>query len=50
MRATTVFRMRHGEYIGFVDSDDYLNVTMYQKLYDRAVKRIRTLWFAAITA
>ena len=26
----------HGEYIGFVDSDDYLNVTMYQKLYDRA--------------
>mgnify|MGYP000287779322 FL=1 len=28
----------HGEYIGFVDSDDYLNVTMYQKLYDRAAE------------
>lgn len=40
----------HGEYIGFVDSDDYLNVTMYQKLYDRAAETVRTLWFAAITA
>lgn len=28
----------HGEYIGFVDSDDYLNVTMYEKLYDCAIK------------
>lgn len=25
-----------GEYIGFVDSDDYLDITMYEKLYDKA--------------
>lgn len=25
-----------GEYIGFVDSDDYLDVTMYEKLYEKA--------------
>lgn len=27
-----------GEYIGFVDSDDIADVTMYQKLYERAVE------------
>lgn len=27
-----------GEYIGFVDSDDYLDVTMYEKLYNKAVE------------
>ena len=27
-----------GEYIGFVDSDDYLDITMYEKLYNRAVE------------
>ena len=27
-----------GEYIGFVDSDDYLDLTMYEKLYNRAVE------------
>ena len=26
-----------GEYIGFVDSDDYLDVTMYEKMYQKAV-------------
>lgn len=26
-----------GEFIGFVDSDDYLDVTMYEKLYNKAV-------------
>lgn len=25
-----------GEYIGFVDSDDYLDITMYEKLYKKA--------------
>lgn len=25
-----------GEYIGFVDSDDYIDETMYEKLYDKA--------------
>lgn len=28
----------HGEYIGFVDADDIVDVTMYEKLYDAAVK------------
>ena len=27
-----------GEYIGFVDSDDYVDVTMYEKLYNKAKK------------
>lgn len=27
-----------GEYIGFVDSDDYLDTTMYEKMYQRAVE------------
>lgn len=27
-----------GEYIGFVDSDDYVDVTMYEKLYTKAKK------------
>ena len=27
-----------GEYVGFVDSDDYINPDMYQSLYDSAVK------------
>ena len=26
-----------GEYIGFVDSDDYVSTDMYQKLYDKAI-------------
>lgn len=33
------FGIKHatGEYIGFVDSDDYVDVTMYEKLYNKAV-------------
>lgn len=27
-----------GEYIGFVDSDDYVDITMYQKLYTKAIE------------
>lgn len=27
-----------GEYIAFVDSDDYVDVTMYEKLYDKAME------------
>lgn len=27
-----------GEYIGFVDSDDYIEITMYEKLYNQAKK------------
>ena len=27
-----------GEYVGFVDSDDYIDVNMYKSLYDAAVK------------
>lgn len=26
-----------GEYIGFVDSDDYVDLTMYEKLYNKAI-------------
>jgi glycosyltransferase involved in cell wall biosynthesis len=26
-----------GEYIGFVDSDDYVDITMYEKLYQKAI-------------
>lgn len=33
------FGIKHatGEYIGFVDSDDYVDVTMYEKLYNQSV-------------
>ena len=27
-----------GEYIGYVDSDDYVSLSMYQKMYDEALK------------
>ena len=27
-----------GEYIGFVDSDDWVNLTMYEKMYEKAIK------------
>lgn len=27
-----------GEYVAFVDSDDYVDVTMYQKMYDKAIE------------
>ena len=27
-----------GEYVAFVDSDDYVDVTMYEKLYDKAME------------
>ena len=27
----------HGEYIGFVDSDDYVELDMYEKMYNKAV-------------
>ncbi len=30
-------RMAKGEYVGFVDSDDYVDVTMFEKLYKLAV-------------
>lgn len=32
------FDMATGEYIGMVDSDDYVATTMYEQLYDRAVE------------
>ena len=28
-----------GEYVAFVDSDDYVDVTMYEKLYNKAVEQ-----------
>lgn len=28
----------HGEYLGFVDSDDFIDVIMYENLYEEAVK------------
>ena len=31
-------RMSSGEYIGIVESDDYIDVNMYKDLYDKAVK------------
>ncbi|MBQ8572725.1 MAG: glycosyltransferase [Ruminococcus sp.] len=34
----TALRMARGEYIGFVDSDDYVSKDMYQKLYDAIIK------------
>ena len=27
-----------GEYIGFVDSDDYVELTMYEKMYNKAIE------------
>lgn len=27
----------HGEYLGFIDSDDYADITMYEKLYQKAI-------------
>lgn len=27
-----------GEYIGFVDSDDYVEITMYEKMYNKAIE------------
>ena len=27
-----------GDYIGFVDSDDYIDITMYEKLYEKAIQ------------
>lgn len=27
-----------GDYIGFVDSDDFIDITMYEKLYNKAIK------------
>lgn len=30
-------RQARGEYIGFVDSDDFVAPTMYERLYDKAV-------------
>ena len=27
-----------GEYVGYVDSDDYVNLTMYEKMYQKAKK------------
>ena len=27
-----------GEYIGFVDSDDYVNIEMYDKMYSKAIQ------------
>ena len=29
--------MAEGEYIGFVDGDDYIESTMYEKLYNKAI-------------
>lgn len=34
----TAMEIATGEYIGFVDSDDYIDPVMYEKLYDTAVK------------
>lgn len=32
----TALRIASGEYIGFVDSDDYVDLTMYEKMYNAA--------------
>lgn len=32
-------KMARGEYIGFVDSDDYVDLTMFEKMYDRAIEQ-----------
>lgn len=34
----TGIRTARGEYIGFVDSDDFIEPTMYEKLYEKACK------------
>lgn len=34
----TGFECSTGEYIGFVDSDDYVECTMYEKLYNKAIE------------
>lgn len=31
-------KIARGEYIGFVDGDDFIEVTMYEKLYENAIK------------
>lgn len=31
-------QMAEGEYIGFADSDDYMETTMYEKLYNKAIQ------------
>lgn len=34
----TAINSAKGDYIGFIDSDDYINLDFYEKLYERAVK------------
>ena len=38
-----------GEYIGFIDGDDYIEYTMYEKLYEKAKKTGAELVFCAIS-
>jgi len=33
----TALKMASGEYIGFVDSDDFIELDMYEKLYNKAI-------------
>ena len=32
-------KVAQGQYIGFVDSDDYVNINMYEKLYNQAIEK-----------
>ena len=40
--------LAEGEYIGFVDSDDFISNTMYEKLYRAAIDTLPILWFVDI--
>ncbi len=37
-----------GAYVGFVDSDDYTDIEMYQKLYEKAKQENADMLFADI--
>lgn len=37
-----------GEYVAFVDSDDYVDDTMYEKLYIKAIEKVQNLSYVDI--